>query len=648
MQELYDEPVLHNLLFNKKGEKLMKLHLTGNIEEIIDGLEIISKDLNIERSEDGWPLHIEKRKGPIEVQNNKQNGMIRYEEKIHFFRAISLWVENYMKKGEFSISETPQFNVNGAMIDCSRNAVMTVEGIQLLLRKMSLMGLNTVMLYTEDTFTVDAYPYFGYMRGRYTKEEIKECDEYANTLGIELVPCIQTLAHLTEALKWQYASEIKDTEDILLVGSEKTYVFIEHLIDSVSQMFSTDRIHIGMDEAHMLGLGKYLELNGYKKRFDIMNEHLQQVSKITNKYNMRPMIWSDMYFRLGSKNGDYYDLDADIPKDAIASIPENVELVYWDYYHADKEFYNDFIDKHMSFDRHLLFAGGVWTWNGIAPNYGKTISTTNAALAACKEKGVKEVFATMWGDNGAETNIFTGLAGLQLFAEHGYAKEVDQQRLVDRFSSCVGGSYQDFLELNRFDEVPGVAKDNLRESNPSKFLLWEDILIGLYDENIKGLPLNEHYKDLEVKLNDAKNRNKEWEVIFDFYIQLAKTLSIKAEFGKKLKSAFDAKDREAMKRLRDQIMPLREMTDQLRKKHRTLWHWSNKSFGWEILDIRYGGVLSRLETAEFKLSEWIDGRIKTIEELEIERLYNNDPWANDGGIGRGMYHRIVTAGSFSQ
>ena len=36
------------------------------------------------------------------------------------------------------------------------------------------MGLNSMMLYTEDTYTVDNYPYFGYLRGRYSKEELKE------------------------------------------------------------------------------------------------------------------------------------------------------------------------------------------------------------------------------------------------------------------------------------------------------------------------------------------------------------------------------------------------------------------------------------------------------------------------------------------
>ena len=40
----------------------------------------------------------------------------------------------------------------------------------------ALMGLNLVMLYTEDTYEVEGWPYFGYMRGRYSREELEAID----------------------------------------------------------------------------------------------------------------------------------------------------------------------------------------------------------------------------------------------------------------------------------------------------------------------------------------------------------------------------------------------------------------------------------------------------------------------------------------
>ncbi len=627
----------------------MKINFTGDVAHLEDGLSIICNELKLERTNEGFTIYVKQKPGPIVITSNKDAATISFDNKIHFFRALGLWLEAYQKNEmEFHITETPQFEMNGAMIDASRNAVMTVDGIETLLRKMALMGLNVVMLYTEDTFTVEKHPFFGYMRGKYSEQELRRCDDVAHSLGIEMVPCIQTLAHLTEALKWNYASNMRDTSDILLVGSDETYEFIEELLKSASKPFRSKRIHIGMDEAHMLGLGKYLELNGFEKRFDIMNKHLQQVVSIASKHKLRPMIWSDMYFRLGSKTGGYYDKDAHIPQKIIDSIPKTVQLVYWDYYHSNEKFYQDFIKKHQAFGSNPIFAGGVWTWNGIAPNYGKTFVTTEAALQACKKEGVNEVFATMWGDNGAETNTFAGLVGLQLFAEHGYHKDIDPNRLKERFSFCTNGNMDDFLLLNEFDETPGVAENNMKESHPSKFLLWQDVLIGLYDFNIKGLAMNKHYKSLAAKLEVAKDRNKVWNPLFQFYSKLANVLSEKAEIGIKLKDAYDQNDRPEVMKLKERLSKLGNQVDELRKSHRKLWYWKNKAFGWEIIDIRYGGVLSRIESAQFRLQQWLNGEIEKIEELEAERLYHDAPWVMpEGALGRNSYHRIVSAGAFS-
>ncbi len=64
--------------------------------------------------------------------------------------------------------------INGAMVDMYRNAVMTVGAVKTMLGGMALMGLGMFMLYTEDTYEIKEYPYFGYMRGRYTEEELRE------------------------------------------------------------------------------------------------------------------------------------------------------------------------------------------------------------------------------------------------------------------------------------------------------------------------------------------------------------------------------------------------------------------------------------------------------------------------------------------
>src|SRR5699024_4505242 len=109
-----------------------------------------------------------------------------------------------------------------------------------------------------DTYEVADLPYFGYLRGAYSAGEIKEIVAFAALFGMEVVPAIQTLAHLTQFLKWFPNQELQDDGNTLLIGEEKVYEAIEKMLASCQQLYQTKRIHLGMDEAYQAGLGRYL------------------------------------------------------------------------------------------------------------------------------------------------------------------------------------------------------------------------------------------------------------------------------------------------------------------------------------------------------------------------------------------------------
>ena len=102
----------------------------------------------------------------------------------------------------------------GVMIDLSRNAVMSLPALKDFLTVLKKFGYNTVFLYMEDTYEVEGEEYFGYMRGRYSVEEMKEIDEFCTSIGIEAIPCIQTLAHLNALMRWPRFQRICDCNDI--------------------------------------------------------------------------------------------------------------------------------------------------------------------------------------------------------------------------------------------------------------------------------------------------------------------------------------------------------------------------------------------------------------------------------------------------
>jgi len=185
----------------------------------------------------------------------------------------------------------------GLMMDMSRNSVMNLPQLKLFTQEIASMGYNMLMLYTEDTYEIPEEPYFGHFRGRYTHAELKELVAHCDGLGIEVIPCIQTLAHLNAIFRWPRFQRIQDCNDILLAENEETYEFIESMFRTVKECFHSKVVHIGMDEAHMVGLGKYLEKFGFDNRFQILSRHLKKVCEIAKKYDLEPLMWGDMFFR---------------------------------------------------------------------------------------------------------------------------------------------------------------------------------------------------------------------------------------------------------------------------------------------------------------------------------------------------------------
>ncbi|MEG2858096.1 MAG: family 20 glycosylhydrolase, partial [Clostridia bacterium] len=222
----------------------MKFNFTGEIGDLSVGLSEIAATLHFEIGADGAEIAVKKSKdGRLRVSNTA----IEYAQTTHFFRAIGLLCEHW-NEGEFKITEVPQFDTNGVMIDVSQsNAAVNIESTKDMLRRMAIMGLNTYYLYMEDTYEVPEEPYFGYLRPCYSQAELREIDDYAYGLGITVIPCIQTLAHLIDALKWPPYEGFQDDHDTLLVGDPRTYELLDHMLRSIRASVRSKKIHIGLD-----------------------------------------------------------------------------------------------------------------------------------------------------------------------------------------------------------------------------------------------------------------------------------------------------------------------------------------------------------------------------------------------------------------
>ncbi len=500
----------------------------------------------------------------------------------------------------------------GIMLDCSRQAVYTVDTVKKYIRLMQKMGYNTLQLYTEDTYTIDD-PYFGYLRGRYTFDELEELDAYAKEHGIELIPCVQTLAHLSGYLRWN--SEIVDCNDILLVDSEQTYAFIDKIFSACAQSFTSRRINIGMDEAHMLGLGKYLEQHGYQNRFEIINRHLLRVVEIATKYGFKPMMWSDMFFRLAN-NGEYDCKGGDIPQSVIDLVPQNLQLVYWDYYALDKSRYDNMIQAHKQFKNDIVFGGGAWSWSGFVPHNTFSIKANQLAIQSCMENGIEDIFITNWKDDGAECSLYSTLPSMFVAGQMAQG-EFDMQVIKSRFADTFGVSFDDFIVLDELD----LIEENLLH-NPAKYMLYNDPFLGVFDCTV-DLAKVSHFENAHKRLC-AVNAG-ELDYVFETLRQLSAVLVDKYSLGVLTRDAYKRCDKQKLQELLPVYDRVIANLENLYHAFRNQWDVENKPFGFENHTARIGGLLLRLKECSCRINAYCNGIIGEIMELSQDILpYNKN------------------------
>ena len=498
---------------------------------------------------------------------------------------------------------------SGVMIDCSRNGVMKPQRVKYLIDLLVKMGYNTLMLYTEDTYEVENQPLFGYMRGRYTVEEMKELVEYADSKGVEMIPCIQTLAHLPRIFQWPVYNEINDINDILLVDHDKTYDLIEDMFRTLRKCYKTDLIHIGMDEAFNIGLGKHLAKFGYENRFKLLIRHIDRVVGIAKKYNFKPMMWGDMFFRLARSTHSTDNTDG-ISQEVIDMVPNDLDLVYWDYFATNKEHYDNMIKAYSKFNNKMWFAGSGVTYAGLTPHIEFSLMFEKPAMESCRENGVDNVLITIWGDDGQETSQFTVLPVLHYAAEI-YRGNDDLDSIKAKFKELFDIEFDDMLLL----DLPSSVLVENNGGNMDKIMLFADPFMGFYDCRVREDKSEEvQYKEFAEKLK-PHTAHPEFGYLFEIAETLCRVLEYKYTLGVRTREAYKAGDvKEVVERYRKCEELVMNFYNAMKKR----WNIEEKPFGFEVIDIRLGGLKQRLIHCREVLEQFDKGEIEKIEELEVE------------------------------
>ncbi|MBQ9545268.1 MAG: beta-N-acetylhexosaminidase [Clostridia bacterium] len=606
----------------------MKIDVSCLDERLQKIAEELAPEIGIDTGEHGIPVVCENCAEGFEIYpSNSGEIVIAYDknEPVTFCRAFG-----YLKQVERTgkpVKEKPKFDKLRYMADMSRNGMMNVPTAKKMMRNLALMGYNDFSLYLEDGYSIPGYPYFGYERSRYSESDIKELIEYGELLGLTITPCVQTLAHLKNPLQWSAMRELKDTDSVLYVGSEKTYQFLDAMIGQLTKIFKTRKFNVGMDEAHGLGLGKKLDKEGLKNKSELMRQHLETVGEICRRHGVEPMIWSDMFFRPFESDGGYYSATVDVPQEVIDGVPEDFTLIYWDYYtlpdtEASRASFDNMLAQHKRFKNPIAFAGGTWLWVGFTPENTFSEHVGEYHVRRCIEEGIRDISVTAWGDDGSESSVFSALVAPLIYGDRLYGKE---DSLNERFEDLFGIALDDYKLLDTPDFVPDAPDPRLKASkNPSKYLFYADPICGKLDAHV--LPsYKEHFaRERDLLLKFAGHRK--WGYIFKNLSDLCAVLALKATFGIEAREAYAKGDKKALLALADRAELAADLTLEFRDSTRDRWYKEYKLYGFETLEMRLGGVRQRLLGTAETLRRYVDGRLESLD-MMTEQLLPMDPRA---------------------
>lgn len=244
------------------------------------------------------------------------------------FYGIQSLVQMLEKSGESDnevlvpkgvLKDYPRFSWRGLHLDACRH-FMPKEFVLRYLDFMAMHKLNTFHFHlTEDQgwrIEIEKYPeltnigsvrretlvghgrssdkYDGIEHGGfYTKEDIREIVDYAAKRYITVVPEIEMPGHALAALAsysylgctggpYDVATRWGVFEDIMCAGKESTFEFVENVMTEVMEMFPSEYIHIGGDEAPK---ARWKECPDCQKR--ILDEDLADESQLQSYFIKR-------------------------------------------------------------------------------------------------------------------------------------------------------------------------------------------------------------------------------------------------------------------------------------------------------------------------------------------------------------------------
>lgn len=215
----------------------------------------------------------------------------------------------------------------------------------------------------------------------------------------------------------------------------------------------------------------------------------------------------------------------------------------------------------------------------------------------------------MWGDDSGECSKFACIPALFYISE--YIKGNKSTKAIkEKFKQKFGIAFDRFMLLDLTDDGRCV--------NPSKYVLFNDLFNGLMDKNITDNLADDH-KALSRKLSLLRN-DENWGYLFETSKALCDVVTLKANLGIRIRKAYDSRNINELKIIISDCKKLKKLMETFYECYEKQWMKENKAVGFDVQDIRIGGMIARVAHCTKRLEKFVNGEIANIDELDNVQL----------------------------
>ena len=396
------EPVI-NLKHKEKQSNVLELQINKNLKSIND---------------EGYFLTIRKKKIIIEAKTEAglfygvQSLLQLLPKEVYAKKNTSL--NGYVLQ-TMQVKDQPKYSWRGLMLDSGRQ-YQSPDFIKRFLDQMAMLKLNVFHWHLTEgqgwRIEIKKYPKLTSIgskvasgpqqQGYYTQEEIKAIVNYAADRHIRVVPEIDLPGHSEAALNaypefscFNEApkSVMSFSSTIFCGGKPETYTFIKSVLDEVCELFPSEYIHLGGDEAPKNNWDRcnkcqqIIEEEKLKDSHDLQLYFSTELANYLKTKNKKAIFWGDVVYEKG------------VP------LPDNSIIQWWNYRrHKTKGLNNAIAQGHevicnSNYYTYLNFPVTPWSKYKTSRTFDvKDIYNHNPSHIDNPDPLIKGMSAALWTD----------------------------------------------------------------------------------------------------------------------------------------------------------------------------------------------------------------------------------------------------------